>query len=104
MSGSKNNGLFSALFSRKKAEAIATKTLTGEDTTESLEVMPGVRSGSKHLHRVAIYVPKSEHEFYLDGQFVCKDGRGVRLVHVKTGLSVALSKEIFDFMFQQKVK
>ena len=96
MSGSKNNGLFSALFSRKKAEAIATKTLTGEDTTESLEVMPGDRSGSKHLHRVAIYVPKSEH--------VCKDGRGVRLVHVKTGMSMAVSKEIFDFMFQQKVK
>ena len=104
MSGLKNSSLFSALFSRKKSEEIATKTLTDEDTQEPLEVLPGVKSGSKHLHRVAVYVPKSEHEFYLDGQFVCKDGRGVRLVHVKTGMSMAVSKEIFDFMFQQKVK
>lgn len=104
MSGSKSNGLFSSLFSRKKAEAIATKTLTEANSPEPLEVMPGIKSGSKHLHRVAVYVPRVEHEFYLDGQIVSKEGLGVRLVHVKTGLSIALSREVFDFMFEQKGK
>ena len=104
MSGSKSNGLFASFFSRKKKEVAVEKEVAVVDAPEPLEVMPGVKAGSKHLHRVIIYVPRKENEFYLDGQFVCKDGRGVRLVHVKTGMSMAVSKEIFDFMFQQKVK
>ena len=104
MSGSKSNGLFASIFSRKKKEVAVEKAMAVVDAPEPLEVMPGVKAGSKHLHRVIIYVPRKEHEFYLDGQMVSSEGRGVRLVHVKTGVSMALSKDVFDFMFEPKGK
>lgn len=97
MNGLKNSFL-DFLFGKKKVSR------THVAVPEPLEVIPGVKAGSPHLRRVAIYIPRKNKEFYIDGQIVSNDGRGIRLVDVETGKSMSLSKDIFEFMFEQKEK
>lgn len=97
MTGLKNNArsIWSFLIGKKVDE---------KPDVDAKEVIPGVKAGSPHLKRVAVYIPRKELEFYLDGQIVSKDGRGVRLVNTRTGLTMTMSKEVFDYMFEQKEK